>query len=172
MIAGAAPVMLIVRRHRVYAHIHTSLPNFSGGCCFGHRSFDCCEPGPADSLRNKSNVGGGWPPVADLRVSCKMNAGSTEKSLAGISLWIAIGGAIWGLFVLFATGMSNVQDDGRRGTFLAFPAASLAFLLSVVALILALRRGTLGSCARATIAALIISACTLLLAYAALRSYS
>ncbi len=97
---------------------------------------------------------------------------STEKSLAGISLWMAIGGAIWGLFILFATGMSNASDSARREVFLALPAASVALLLSAFALSLAIRRNTVRACVKTALAALLISACTILLAYATLRSYS
>ena len=101
-----------------------------------------------------------------------MTTNTTEKSLAGISLWVAIGGAVWGLFILFASGMSNVSDSARRQVFLAFPVASVALLLSSLALFLAFRRSTVRSSAKKAIAAFLVSACTILLAYAALRSYS
>jgi hypothetical protein len=84
---------------------------------------------------------------------------------------ISIPGVVWALFVLFATGMSNDRDGARRETFVAFPPAVLAFALSVSALALAYHRGTVRSCALPAVLGVAVSAGTVLLIIAALRSY-
>jgi hypothetical protein len=95
----------------------------------------------------------------------------TERILAQIGLGVAVIGAVLGLFILFASGMSNVADSARRQIFMAFPAPSLGVALSVFALALGCRRGTLRTFAPTVLWAVFISGGTILLAIAALRTY-
>ena len=96
---------------------------------------------------------------------------STEKSLASVSLWISIGGAAWGFFILLATGMSNVRDAARRDLLMAFPVPTLALVLSIAACAVSVRRDTFDVCGSRVVAAFVIAAGTILLALAAIRSY-
>lgn len=95
----------------------------------------------------------------------------TERTLGKLGLGIAIPGVAWAFFILLATGMSNVRDEARRETLVAFPPVALAFVLSTSALALAYHRGTVRTCAVPVCCGLALSGGTILLIIAALRSY-
>ncbi len=105
------------------------------------------------------------PAVGDLTMSPR------EKILSKLGLGISIPGVVWALFILFATGMSNVPDEARRQTFLAFPPAVLGFALSISALALACNRGTVLTCAVPAGFGVAVSGGTISLIIVALRSY-
>ena len=96
---------------------------------------------------------------------------STEKILASVGLWVSISGVVWALFILLAAGMSNVAGEARKETFVAFPPAVLALMVSLLGLSLAFRKGTARGCARTLVPAIVISGGTILLIIAALRTY-
>jgi hypothetical protein len=80
-------------------------------------------------------------------------------------------GTAFGIFILLASGMSNVSSSAREEVFMAFPAPALSLTLSVVTLILAYRRGSIRRILLPTISAIVFAGGTMLLALAALRSY-
>jgi hypothetical protein len=96
----------------------------------------------------------------------------TERLLSLVSLWISITGTLWALFILFAVSMSDNPGDGPSGNYVAFPPVVIAFVLSMVSLILGLRRGTARLCVRSALPALVISGGTILLIVAALLTYN
>jgi hypothetical protein len=95
----------------------------------------------------------------------------TERILAQIGLGVAVIGAVLGLFILFASGMSNVADSAHKQILIVFPAPSLGLVLSVFALALGYRRGTLRTFAPTALWAGFFSGGIILLAIAALRTY-
>jgi len=97
---------------------------------------------------------------------------TTERILSKLGLGISISGVVWALFILFATGMSNVPDEARRQTFLAFPPAVLGLALSVSAFALAYHRSTVRTCAVPAGFGVAVSGGTISLIIAALRSYT
>jgi hypothetical protein len=94
-----------------------------------------------------------------------------DNTVGKLGLYISIGGAVVGLLILLATGMSNVADEAQKDLLLAFPAPIVGFVLSVAALVVAYRRGNLRPCASVVVSGLVISAAMILLTYAALRTY-
>lgn len=95
----------------------------------------------------------------------------TEKILAQIALGVGVVGSVFGLFILFATGMSNVADSARTQVFMAFPAPVLGLALSILALVLGYRRRTVRAFLPTALWAIVVSGGIIFLAVATLRTY-
>jgi len=96
---------------------------------------------------------------------------STEKFLAQTGLSVAVMGAILGLFILFASGMSGDEDSARRQVFIAFPVPALGLTLSACSLVPAYRHGSIRGILVTALSGIVIAGGTVLVAVPALKTY-
>jgi len=100
-----------------------------------------------------------------------MNA-ETEKTMGGFSLGLAVVGAVFGLVLLLATGMSNVPGESRGLIWLAFVAPVLALAASIAVLVSAFGSRRSSRATAFAAAAVVISVVMILLTIATLRTYA